>query len=103
MTGSSSTAQRGRGHFSHLDGGDAEEDRGSDDNNRTPDDCGSGEERDDGSALPATAVNPLDSAKHAYRRRLEGGGWQNNATAADDNGDDSGVIKEWCRTGGGGR
>jgi len=100
MTGSSSTAQRGRGHFSHLDGGDAEEDRGSDDNNRTPDDCGSGEERDDGSALPATAVNPLDSAKHAYRRRLEGGGWRNNATATDDDGNDSGVVEERCRTGG---
>ena len=74
MTGPSSTARRGRGRFSHPDGGDAEEDRGRNVNNGTPDDRGSGEERDDGSALPAMAVNPLDSAKHAYRRRLEGGG-----------------------------
>jgi len=30
------------------------------------------------------------------------GGWRNNATAMDDNGDDSGVVEERCRTGGGG-
>jgi hypothetical protein len=45
MTGPSSTARRGRGHFSFPDGGDAEEDRGSDGNNGTPDDRGSGEEK----------------------------------------------------------
>ena len=73
MTGPSSTARRGRGHFSCPDGGDAEEDRGSDGNNGTPDDRRSGEERDVGSALPATTVNPLVSAKQAYWRRLEGG------------------------------
>ncbi len=101
MLGPSSTAWRGRGRFSLPDGGDAEEDRGSGGNNGTPDDRGSGEERDDGSALPATAVNPLNSAKHAYRCRLEGGGWRNNATATDDDGDDSGVVKERCRIGGG--
>ena len=66
--------RRGHGRFSHPDGGDAEEDKGSDGNNGTPNDRESGEERDDGSALPATAVNPLDSAKHAYRHQLEGGG-----------------------------
>ena len=101
MTGPSSTARRGRGHFSCPDGGDAEEDRGSDGNNGTPDDRGSGEERDDGSALPATAVNPLDSAKHTYQHRLEGGGWRNNATAMDDDSVDSGVVEDRCRTGGG--
>ncbi len=74
MTGSSSTTRLGRGRFSRPDGGDTEEDRGSDGDNGTPDDRRSGEERDDGSALPATALNPLDSAKHTYRRRLEGGG-----------------------------
>ena len=74
MMGPSSTVQRGCGRFSRPDGSDAEEDRGSDGDNGTPDDRGSGEEGDDGSALPATAVNPLDSAKHAYRRRLEGRG-----------------------------
>ena len=99
MTGPSSTARRGRGRFSRPDGGDAEEDRGSDGNNGTPDNRRSGEECDDGSALPATAVNPLDSAKHAYRRRLEGGGWQDIATATDDDGDDSGVVEKRCRTG----
>jgi hypothetical protein len=100
MTGPSSTARRGRRRFSRPDGGNAEEDRGSDGDNGTPDDRGSGEERDDGSALPATAVNPLDSAKHAYRRWLEGGEWRNNATATDDDGDDSGIVEEVCRTGG---
>ena len=92
---------RGRGHgrFSRPDGGDAEEDRGSDGNNGTPDDRGSGEERDDGSAPPATAVNPLDSAKHAFWRQLEGEGWRNNATATDDDGNDSGVVEERYRTG----
>jgi len=45
MTGPSSTARRGSGHFSCPDGGDAEEDRGSDGNNGTPDDRGSGEEK----------------------------------------------------------
>ena len=94
MTGPSFTARRGRGRFSPPDGGDAEEDRGSDGNTGTPDDRGSGEECDDGSALPAMAVNQLDSAKHAYRHRLEEGGWWNNATAMDDDGDNSGVIKE---------
>jgi hypothetical protein len=74
MTGLSSTARRGRGRFSRPDGSDAEEDRGRNGNNRTPDNRGSREECNDGSALPATAVNPLDSVKHAYRRRLEGGG-----------------------------
>ena len=81
----------------------AKKDRGSDGNNGTPDDRGSGEERDGGSALPAMAVNPLDSAKHTYRRQLEGGGWRNNATVTDDDGNDSGVVEERCRTGGGGR
>ncbi len=102
MTRPSLTARHGRGRFSRPDGGDAKEDRGSDGNNGTPDNCGSREERDDGSALPATAVNLLDSAKHAYRRRLEGGGWRNNTTATDDNGKESGVVEERCRTGGGG-
>ena len=88
------TARHGRGRFSRPDGGNAEEDRGSDGNTGTPDDRGSGEERDDGSALSTTAVNQLDSAKHAYRRRLEGGGWWNNTTATDDDGNDSGVVKE---------
>ena len=74
MTGPSSTVRPGRGRFSHPDGGNAEEDRGSDGNNGTPDDRGSREKCDDGSALPATAVNLLDSAKRAYRGRLEGGG-----------------------------
>ena len=74
MTEPSLTARRGRGRFSRLDGSDAKEDRGSDGINGTPDDRLSGEERDDRSALPATAVNPLDSAKHVYRRRLEGEG-----------------------------
>jgi hypothetical protein len=101
MMGPSLTARRGRGHFSLPDGGDAEEDRGSDGNNGTPNDRGSGEKCNDGSALPATAVNPLDFAKHAYRRRMEGRGWRNNAMATDDDGDDSGVIEERCRTGGG--
>ena len=102
--GPSSTARCGCGRFSCPGGGgDADEDRGSDGDNGTPDDCGSGEERDNGSALPATAVNPLDSAKHAYRHRLEGGGWRNNATAMDDDGDDSSVIEKRCRTGGGDR
>ncbi len=74
MMGPSSTARCGRGRFSHPNGGNAKEDRGSDSNGGTPDDRGSGEERDDGSALPARAVNPLDSAKRAYRRQPEGGG-----------------------------
>ena len=100
MTGLSSTARRGRGRFSRPDGGDAEEDRGSDGNNGTPDNRRSGEECDDGSALTAMAVNLLDSAKHTYRRRLEGEGWRDNATATNDNGDDSGVVEEQCRTGG---
>ena len=60
--------------FSRPVDGDAEEDRVSDGNNGTPDNRGSGEERDNESALPATAVNLLDPAKHAYRRQLEGGG-----------------------------
>ena len=99
MTGSSLTTRHGRGRFSCPDGGDTEEDMGSDGINGTPDDRGSGEERDDGSAT--TAVNPLDSAKHAYRCRLEGGGWWNNTTAMDDDGDNSGVVKERCQMGGG--
>ena len=45
------------------------------------------------------AVNPLDSAKRAYRRQQEEGGWRNNTTAMDDNSNDSGVIKERHRTG----
>ena len=92
MTGPSLTTRRGRGRLSCPDGGDAEEDRGSDGDNGTPDNCGSGEERDDGSALPAMAVNPLDSAKHAYRCLLERGWWWNNATAMDDDGNDSSVV-----------
>ena len=69
-----------------------------------PGNCGSREERNNRRArLPATAVNPLDSAKRVYWRQREGGrGWRNNATATDDNGEDSDVIKERCRTGGGG-
>ena len=74
MTGPSLTARRGRGRFFCPNGGDVEEDRGSDGDDGTPDNRGSGEERDYGSALPATAVNLLDSAKHMYRRQLEGGG-----------------------------
>ena len=74
MTGPSLTSRHGLGRFSRPNGGDAEEDRGSDGNNGTPDDRRSREERDDRSALTAMAVNPLDPAKHAYRRRLEGGG-----------------------------
>ena len=101
MTGPSSTTGRGHGRFSRPNGGDAKEDRGSDGNNGTPDNRGSGEERDDGSALPATAVNLLDSAKHMYRRRLEGGGLWNNATATDDDSNNSGVVKERCQMGGG--
>jgi len=101
MTGPSSTTGRGHGCFYRPDGGNAEEDRGSDSNNGTPDDRGSGEEHDDGSALPATAVNPLDSAKHTYRCRLEGGGWRNKATVTNDDGDDSGVVEKQCRMGGG--
>ena len=92
MMGPSLTARRGCRRFSRPDGGNAEEDRGSDSDNGTPDDRWSREERDDGSALPATAVNPLDSTKHAYRRRLEGRGWWNNATMMDDDGDDSGIA-----------
>ena len=74
MTGPSSTARRGRGRFSHPDGGDAEEDRGRNGNNGTPNDRGSGEERDDG------------SAPHTTAGQLEGEGWRNNATATDDDG-----------------
>ena len=74
MMGPSSTARRGRRLFSRPNGSDAKEDRGSDGDNGTPDDRGSREESDDGSALPATAANLLDSAKHTYQRRLEGGG-----------------------------
>ncbi len=73
MTGPSSTVRRRRGRFSPPNGRDVEEDRGSNGNNGTPDDRGSREERDYGTALPATAVNPLDSVKRMYRRRLEGG------------------------------
>ena len=73
MMGPSSTARRGRGRFSCPNDRDVEEERGSDGDDGTPDDRGSGEERDYGSALPATAVNLLDSAKRMYRRRLEGG------------------------------
>ncbi len=53
------------------------EDRGSgggNSDNGTPNIRGSREERDNGRALPATAVNPLDSATHTYRRWQEGGG-----------------------------
>jgi len=50
------TARRGHGRFSRPDAGDAKEDRGSDGDNGTPDNRGSGEERNDGSVLPATAV-----------------------------------------------
>ena len=76
----------GRGRFSHPNRGDTEEDKGRDGNNGTPDDRRSGEERDDGSALHATALNSLDSATHAYQRRLEGGGggttqWRRMTTA----------------------
>ena len=74
MRGPSSTVRRGRGRFSCPNGGDVKEDRGSDGDDGTPDDRGSGEERDYGSALPAPAVNPLDSAKRAYRCWVEGGG-----------------------------
>ena len=64
---------------------------GSNGDDGTPDDRGSGEECDDGSTLPATAVNLLDSAKRTNQRRSEGGGgWRNNATEMDDNGNDSG-------------
>ncbi len=45
MTGPSSAARRGRGCFSRPDDGDTKEDRGSDINNGTLDDCGSREER----------------------------------------------------------
>ena len=31
------------------------------------------------------------------------GGWRNNATATNDDGNDSGVIEDWCQRGGGGR
>ena len=65
--------QRGRRRFSCPNGGDVEEDRGSDGDDGTPDYSGSREERNYGSTLPATVVNPLDSAKRAYWRRLEGG------------------------------
>ena len=41
MTGPSSTTRLGCGRFSRLNGVDAEEDRGSDGNNGTPDDRGS--------------------------------------------------------------
>ena len=94
MTGPSSTVHRGRGcgRFSRPDGGDAREDRGSggsNGNGGTPNDSGSGEERNDGSTLPATTVNPLDSAKRPYRRWREGrvGGtmrqrWMTMATTA---------------------
>ena len=74
MTGPSSTTQRGRGRFSRPNCGNIKEDRGSDGYNGTPNNRGSEEERNDRSALPATAVNPLDSTKHVYRCWLEGGG-----------------------------
>ena len=79
MTGPSSTVQHGRGRerFSRPYGGDAEEDRGSgggDGNDGTPDHRGSREERGDRSALPVTAVNLLDSKKHAYQHWRERGG-----------------------------
>ena len=62
----------GRGCFSHQDGGNTEEDRGSgggSGDNRTPNNRGSGEECDEKSALPTMAVNPLDFAKRTYQRR----------------------------------
>ena len=68
MMGPSSTTGRGhgRGRFARPDCGDAGEDSGSGNgNDGTHDNRGSTEERDDGSALPATVVNPLDSANHA--------------------------------------
>ena len=105
MTGLTSTARRGRGGFSRSDGGNTKEDRGSGGgggNDRTPNDHASGEERNDGSALPAPAVNPLDSAKHGFWRRREGGEWWNDAMATNDGGNDSGVVEERRRTGGGG-
>ena len=73
MTGPSSTAWRGRRRFSRPEDGDAKEDRGSNGNNGTPDNCRSGEECNNGSVLPATVVKLLDSAKRAYRCGLEGG------------------------------
>ena len=69
-------AQCRHGRFSCPNGGNAEEDRisgGGDGNNWTPNDRRSGEECDNGSMLPATAVNLLDSVKHTYWRRQEGG------------------------------
>ncbi len=68
MTGPSSTARRGRGRFSCHNGGDVKEDTGSDGDDGTPDNRGSGEEHDYGIALPATAVNPLDSVKRAHQK-----------------------------------
>jgi hypothetical protein len=44
MTGPSLTAQRRRGRFSCPNGKDVKEDRGSDGDDGTPDDCGSREE-----------------------------------------------------------
>ncbi len=96
MTGLSSTARCRRGRFSCPTSGNAKEDRGSgggDGDDGTTDNCGSREERDNGSALSATAVNPLNSAKRVYRRRREGG-------VTDDNGNNSGVVKERRRRGG---
>ena len=65
------------GRFSCADSGNAKEDKGSggcNGHDRSPNDRGSGEERDNGSTLPATMVNSLDSPTHAYQRRREGGG-----------------------------
>ena len=104
MTGLSSTAWRRRrcGCFSRPNSSNIEEDRGSSSgsgNNGTPNDRRSGEERNKRRALPATAVNLLDSAKRAYRRWREGGGWWNNEAALDDDGNNSSVVEELRRTG----
>ena len=105
MTGPSSTMRRGHGRFSCPYGSDTEEDRGSDGgngskgNNGTPDNCRNGEERNNRSALPATAVNPLDSAKRVYPRQREEGGWRNDVMATNDDGNNSGNVEEWRWTG----
>ena len=101
MTGPSLTAWPGRGRFSCPNGGNAEEDRGSNGDDKTPDNRGREEECDNRSALPTTAVNLLDSVKRAYWRRLEGGQWRNDATATDDDGNNSGVVEERRWMGGG--
>ena len=103
MTRPSSTARHGRGCISCPNGSDAEEDRGGgsgDRDNGTPDNRRSGEECDNRSELPATAVNPLDSAKRVYHRWWEVGVWRNDATVRDEDGNDSGVVEERHQRGG---